>query len=164
MRYFALLTLLSLLWIGCGNNISAPTIPASPVTPSTIAATGLKSEENEFLKLINALRSESGLQSLTIDAALQAAADHHSAYMVSFGTLSHFEPSPNSSSYDRILNEGGDFNFTGENVALNSGDAATTFDAWYSSPGHRENMLSEQFQYIGISQKGSYWTTDFAGK
>jgi uncharacterized protein YkwD len=129
----------------------------------TTSVTNLTADESEFLNLINALRSESGFKPLLEDTSLQVASDNHTTYMVVNAILTHDEPAPNLSSGDRIANSGGNFSYSGENIAVGAIDAASVFEMWSGSPGHLANMLSPNYEFIGITSKGGYWTTDFGG-
>jgi uncharacterized protein YkwD len=137
-------------------------LPGSNGSPAS-KSDSLSGPENEFLARINGLRAQYDLPLLQISPALQAAARNHSEYMNSNGFLSHSEPSPNLSSGDRIRNAGGDFDVTGENIAYGSDSAERTYLQWFNSTGHLHNMLSVNYQYIGIARAGLYWTTDFGG-
>lgn len=157
MKYLSVLFILGLLVSGCGSRISVP-------TDGSAEKSALSTNENQFLNLLNALRKEQGLTPLTVDPTLQATAAHHSSYMASKKILTHAEPSPNVSSSDRISNLGGSCSYSGENVAFGSTDAASLFDQWYGSSAHRANMLSNHFQFIGVSGNRGYWTADFGGE
>jgi uncharacterized protein YkwD len=156
--------LVLLLWMGCGGNAPSSNAPTSKIeADSSQTGVQLSSGEKEFLNLLNALRAESGVNPLVLDQTLLAASAHHSLYMASKSTLTHSEPKPNASAEDRIMNLGGSFSFSGENIALGATDGTSLFDQWYSSPAHRDNMLSEKYQFIGISDNEGYWTADFGG-
>ena len=66
----------------------------------------------------------------------------------------------------------GSYNVIGENIAMGYGSgttAGTLHVAWMNSSGHRENMLSPQFDSVGIgvfcAADGSMWaTTSFADR
>jgi uncharacterized protein YkwD len=136
-------------------------VVSSPVTGSVLAT--LSEEELNFLVQINALRAQNGDAPLAVDPILQQTARAHSIYMANLDFLTHDEPDPNLTSWDRIHNAGGDFNLTGENIACGNTDAAATYLQWLNSPEHLENMLLPTFQFIGIAVSGDYWTTDFSG-
>ena len=163
VKIYGLLLIIVAFWTGCGG--SAPTSGAAAQIESNYTKTGvqLSTQENEFLNMLNALRTESGLNPLTLDPTLFTAAAHHSSYMSSKAVLTHAEPKPNTTSAVRIANLGGLFSYSGENVAVGSATGSELFDQWYQSPGHREIMMSEKYQFIGISGKGKYWTADFGG-
>ena len=70
------------------------------------------------------------------------------------------------SPWDRMAAAGYDYNtFKGENIAKGYSTAQSVFDGWRNSEGHNENMLSSNFNAIGIGyvSNGHYWTTDFGG-
>jgi len=149
---------------GCGGNPFA--LPFDPNKLPAISPEGnvFSSEEAVFLPLINNLRAQNGLAPLSIDPGLQSAAVAHSAEMDSTDTLAH----ASSSAYT------GSFSASGENIACGNESAADTFQQWKNSPGHLANMLSANYQFIGIGRAGTdaevsekncpwYWTTDFGG-
>jgi uncharacterized protein YkwD len=167
MKFCKIMLILGFVLSGCSAGISPPnssiSSSGSSGASSASAQNQLNAQESEFLQLINTLREQSGVAALAIDPTLESSASLHDAYMESNSTLTHSEPSPNVSSGDRIANSGGNFSFTGENIAEGNTDAASTFAQWYASPDHLANMISANYQYIGISQNGIYWTTDFGG-
>jgi uncharacterized protein YkwD len=167
MKFCRILLILGFVLSGCSAGINQPnsSIPSSSSNGanSASAQNQLNPHENELLQLINTLREQSGVGPLAVDPTLQSSASLHSGYMESNSTLTHSEPAPNVSSGERIANSGGNFSFTGENIADGNIDAASTFNQWYASPDHLANMISPSYQFIGISQNGIYWTTDFGG-
>jgi serralysin len=120
--------------------------------------------ETYFLELVNATRAEAGLPALTFDEELLNAADDHSAWMDATDTLSHTGAN-GSSPEDRIAEAGYEATHTGENIWYYAGTdeetgqtaaATTTFvnksHQWFlNSPGHYQNVVSSDFQEIGIS-------------
>ena len=150
---------------GCGNNDPfALNLDPNKLTPINPAANVATSDDAAFLVLINELRVQNGVGTLTINSSLQSAATAHSAEMDSTDTLAH----ANASAYDAP------FNASGENIACGNKSAVDTFNQWKNSPGHLANMLSPNYQFIGIARAGTdaevsqkncpwYWTTDFGG-
>ena len=62
-----------------------------------------------------------------------------------------------------------EFNTFGENLARYFISARDVVDAWIASPTHRDNMLKEHFEYIGIGIKSDskgnlYFSNLFSGK
>lgn len=129
------------------------------------------SQEAKFLALINAYRKANGLGSLKLSRTLGAAADHHSVDMARNNYFSH--TLLNGSSWSQNIRDHG-YSASGtmaENIAAGNSSAQATFDQWRRSSGHNRNMLSPNFQAIGIgrsrnsnSRYGWYWTTTFGGK
>ena len=55
----------------------------------------------------------------------------------------------------------------GENIAGNYASPSAVVNAWMNSSGHRANILSESYNYIGVGYAYSggdiYWAQLFAG-
>ena len=166
--------LIAMFLTACGPGfktlVENQNLPVSDVEKAAL----LNAPEAEFLSRVNALRAEYDLPLLEIHPVLQGAARRHSAYMNGLDLLTHSQPSPNQSSSARILNAGGHFEVTGENIACGNASAEAVFNQWFNSTAHLRNMISVNYRYIGIAREGSsaeakyqncpyYWTTDFAG-
>jgi uncharacterized protein YkwD len=135
----------------------------------------LSSEEQNALDQINQLRSKNGLSALQVDSSLQAAARHHSAFMLYYKALEHEESGANELFYNRIQRAGGRFSTSLENIECGSPDATATILSWSQSPDHRQAMLDPAVQSIGIAREGDghslpgecpyayFWTADFGG-
>jgi uncharacterized protein YkwD len=120
--------------------------------------------ESELYRLTNEERAKAGLPPLEKDDRLAQAALEHAQVMVQHGQLAHqFSGEP--SVRDRIASTNLHFDRSGENVAYddNAGDANQGF---MKSPPHRANILSPDYNSIGIAavQKGDllYVVEDFA--
>ncbi len=118
--------------------------------PFTVSS-GLKESPNDeakMLQLVNQARSEHGLAPLKNDSGLQQVARAHSREMLELGYFAHVSPLHGSPT-DRLVAAGTTFNVAGENIAY-----APTVDiaerGLMRSPGHRANILSDQFTRIGI--------------
>ena len=111
----------------------------------------------EVLDILNEKRREMGLFELTMDARLLDAAMRRS--MESAVIFSHSRPD-NTVYYslDREM-------IWGENIAAGRDTSYGTFEQWWNSPGHRKNMLSEEFKSIGIGcvqiNGIYYWSQEF---
>lgn len=144
---------------------------------NTIAAlengnTTLSSAEIEHINLVNDARKASSTHSLKISPALCAAAKIRA--QEALHRFSHTRP--NGSDCQTILNEVGlaDYNGTdydgnsqiqnlvmGENLTMRykpSLPASDAFDNFMNSPAHKDNLLSSDYQYIGIGyySNGTY--------
>jgi hypothetical protein len=134
------------------------------------AAFAYDNEELAFLTLINNYRASNGLPSLTMSNSLYNSSEDHSWDMAARNFFSH-TGSNGSSPWDRIRAAGYTYNtYLGENIAAGYVDAQSVFTAWRNSPSHNANMLSANFNAIGVgrvygsgSTYGWYWTTDFGG-
>lgn len=105
--------------------------------------------ENELLKMANADRARAGLKPLKMDDSLVRAARLHAAQMASQHQLSHqFSGEP--ALVDRIATTSMlHLQRAGENVAMAS-TAEDAHQALMSSPPHRDNLLSPNFNVAGF--------------
>lgn len=128
--------------------------------------------EKELLGYINAERKKKGMVPLEWDEELAQASRYHS---YDLGTQNYF----NHSTYDRkngkLVKIGGTFDrikkfynksfVNSENIAAGNESPKATYDQWFNSPGHYENMFNPSSRKIGIgvyyvedSPFGHYWS------
>jgi uncharacterized protein YkwD len=125
------------------------------------------SDERTVWTLTNQERTENGLSGLSLNGDLVASARAHSADMAAQNYFSH-TALDGSSPGDRIAATGYIANSWGENIAAGYTTPDTVMDGWMTSPGHRANILSENYcdigvgyAYAGDSIYGHYWTQNF---
>lgn len=126
--------------------------------------------EMEMFSLINDFRAGRGLDPLELSEPLGAAATHKSEEMAREAYLSHVSPDE-VTPRELIAAHGYEHNTaTGENIAAGQESAGATFAQWRDSPSHRELMLDEEFEAIGIARAYNvetdydwYWTAEFGG-
>lgn len=125
-------------------------------------------EERAFLELINDYRRKNGVGQLSLNDKLGAAAEHHSRDMAKKSYFSH--KLANGDSAEQNIRRFGytDYRFVGENIFAGDKRATKAMAAWKKSREHNRNMLSKDFDEIGIgraygkkSKYGWYWTTTF---
>jgi hypothetical protein len=103
--------------------------------------------------------------------ALNLAAQKHNDNMVRFNFFSHTGQDGSTPS-SRVRAEGLNVG-AGENIAAGVASAEGTFDQWWNSSGHRENMENCNYTHIGIgytaresvninASYSHYWTNVFA--
>jgi hypothetical protein len=116
--------------------------------------------ERLMLELINAERTSLGLNAVTLELTLNESSENHSTWMLEEDIFSHTGVNGTRAS-DRMVDAGFTFSGSwawGENVAWQSirgpagleDDVADLHTALMNSPGHRANILSTNFDYIGI--------------
>ncbi len=128
--------------------------------------------------LINQERAKRGLKPFDNNKRLQKAAQRHNDRMVGTGCFDH-ECNGESDLGKRLESVGylgGGLSrwAYGENIAWGSGDYSTPeaiVAAWMNSPGHKANILSNDYRDIGIGfsrgtpddgrASGAIYTTDF---
>jgi uncharacterized protein YkwD len=149
--FWALITVIS-LHLAAGGAPSHPAPDKTPanslVVPSDSSTSDLQAER-QLLEMANAERAHAGLAPLKMDDSLVRAARAHAAEMASQNQLSHqFSGEPSlpqrlaASSTLRLEREG-------ENVAM-AGNADQAHQALMSSPPHRDNLLSPNFNVAGF--------------
>jgi len=104
--------------------------------------------EQEMFQLVNTERAKAGVQLLSFDDSLRAVAREHSDDMFKRGYFSHYTPD-GISPFDRMQKAGIEFNFAGENLAL-APSTDLAMQGLMASPGHRKNILSPNFNKIGV--------------
>jgi uncharacterized protein YkwD len=126
-----------------------PPAPSEPPAPPT----GLEEFEAEVLRLTNAFRAQNGLSPLEADPRLNEAAEDWSRTMALDDFFEHSSPR-------QVEEQGYDWRNWGENIAAGQQTPESVVNAWINSPGHRANMLSDNFQDIGI---GHYYLENDTG-
>ena len=147
-------------WITFGDARTYAFSPTS-VAPTCAAGERANAAARDFYDRLNAERAARGRPALAWDPALANYASAWSQNMAANG----FRHSTISNMWGI-----GSYNVIGENIAMGYGSgttAGTLHVAWMNSSGHRENMLSPQFDSVGIgvfcAADGSMWaTTSFA--
>lgn len=104
--------------------------------------------EQQMLRMVNKERTKAGVKPLVFNAKLRDLSRDYSRDMFARGYFSHYNPE-GESPFMRMENYGISFLAAGENLAL----APTTelaMQGLMDSPGHRANILSENFGRVGI--------------
>lgn len=104
--------------------------------------------EQAMLELINSERVNNGSLSLKWDEALAQIAGLHSQDMFLKGYFSHFSPE-GSDVGDRLLGNGIQYSYAGENLAL-APNVQRAHVGLMNSEGHRRNILDPAFRNVGI--------------
>lgn len=126
---------------------------------------------SEVLRLTNLFRQQNGLQPLTLNSQLTAAAQTHSQNMGNLDFFSH-TGADGSSSGQRVSASGYRWSAVGENIAAGYATPDAVVNGWINSPGHRANILNANYRDIGIgyfylaNDTGrvnwqTYWTQNF---
>lgn len=118
--------------------------------------------EKEVVRLVNKIRSENGLSSLTMDWQLSRVARYKSRDMHDKGYFSHTSPTYGDP-FEMMKSFGISYTAAGENIAKGQRTPQAVVDAWMSSSGHRANILNRSYTKIGVGYvaDGNYWTQMF---
>ncbi|WP_293647896.1 CAP domain-containing protein [Thiolapillus sp.] len=101
----------------------------------------------QVVELVNQERWDNGqLAPLKKNSALDAAAMAHSRGMAYRDFFDHCDLDNKTTPWDRMRQAGYSFHAAGENIAAGQGDPADVMN----SPGHRANILSNNFREMGV--------------
>lgn len=123
---------------------------------------------SELLALTNRARREAGIEPLKFSYQLGQAAQGYAEDLATYNFFSHVGPD-GSTMLTRIEATGYDFVAAGENIAAGQRTAASVFEGWMNSPGHRANILKSDYTEVGFgrfdapgsSDYGQYWVQNF---
>ena len=125
---------------------------------------GVLSFEAEVVRLVNAIRRESGLGELGLNWELSRVARYKSQDMADNFYFSHTSPTYGSP-FDMIQAFGLTYRTVGENIAYGYPTPQAVVNSWMNSEGHRKNILNPSFTQIGVGyvSQGNHWTQMFIG-
>lgn len=104
--------------------------------------------EQKMFTLLNQERQKAGLKPLVWDTRLRDVGRAHSLDMFERKYFSHFSPGGKDVG-DRLREADIEFFVAGENLAL-APDVIRAHEGLMNSPGHRRNILTAEFEKIGI--------------
>lgn len=117
----------------------------SPLNASLSYAIGA----DTILTMTNQTREQNGKDALTPNSLLMSAAQSKAEHMVANKYFAHFSPD-GKTPWDFFKEAGYTYKVAGENLAITNEDDQAVISGWMNSPTHRENLLSEEYQNIGI--------------
>lgn len=153
-----------------GQTESEISIKIKNAETSQAATTSAKkiadSEIADLLTFVNDERKAEGLAALKSDVQLTQAAQARAKELAQ--SFSHIRP--NSASFSTAIPSDYEYKAVGENIAsgtaVASYNASNVFGRWMNSPLHKENMMNEQYNRIGmayVDENGMrYWVQIFA--
>ncbi len=137
-----------------GQTINIPTVDTS-----------VMAFEQEVIRLVNEIRVQNGLKTLTYDWELSRVARIKSQDMKDNRYFSHNSP-VYGTPFQMIKNFGISYRSAGENIAKGYATPQAVVNGWMNSSGHRANILNSNFTHIGVGYVagGNYWTQMFIRK
>lgn len=120
--------------------------------------------ESEVIRLVNEIRAENGLKTLSANWELSRVARYKSEDMVRNRYFSHTSPTYGTP-FQMIRAFGLSYRSAGENIAYGQRTPAAVVETWMNSSGHRANILNASYTQIGVGYcaSGNYWTQMFIG-
>ena len=111
---------------------------------------------NVLIDLANSDRQKNNLGGLAPNSLLEQAALLKAQDMAAKGYFAHTSPD-GAKPWAWLDKVGYSYLTAGENLAINFSDSADIENAWMASPGHRANILNNNFTEIGIAAaEGTY--------
>lgn len=126
-----------------------PIVPAAVAQASDINASSL-------IELTNQARTESGLKPLSPNHKLTQAAYRKAHDILEQGYFAHTNPS-GKPFYQWIEEEGYNYLYAGENLAVDFSSNEGVAAAWLASPSHRANIVNENYTEIGLVALRGAW-------
>ncbi|NLM47455.1 MAG: copper amine oxidase [Epulopiscium sp.] len=103
----------------------------------------------QIFDLTNAVRVRNGLKALTWDEQAAKSSYLHSKDMAENNFFDH-DNLKGEDPFDRMKKQGIHFMIAGENIAGGQTNAIYAHEGWMNSKGHRENILFENFERLGV--------------
>ena len=117
----------------------------------------------QVVQLVNEEREKVGLNPVTIDDGVTAAANVRAKETKT--SFSHTRPD-GTSCFTALKEQNVNYRGAGENIAWGQKTPEAVMEAWMNSSGHRANILNEKFTKIGVglyqdSNGRNYWAQMF---
>lgn len=161
----AVALVLGIAMIGVGGASTAAA--ATRIARTTESA----SAQSDLVGLVNAYRASNGLQTVSYDGALTAAATWMAGDMAAKNYIGHVS-SDGRSPTQRMSSFGypATSMYTGEDLAAGYATAGAALAGWQASPAHNAVLLNPNYNAIGVglvynasSTYKWYWAADFGG-
>lgn len=124
-------------------------------TPASTSSLNSSSFISEVVRLVNIERAKENLSPLSESSELDGAANIRANEIIT--KFAHQRP--DGREWYTVLSESGiSYNASGENIAAGQKTPAEVVEGWMNSPGHRANIMSKNFNKIGVGYVtgGSY--------
>jgi uncharacterized protein YkwD len=117
--------------------------------------------------VLNRYRNSHGLRPLQLEIGLMRSAIWKAQHMAHFFYFGHSDPAPPvNRGVPQRLAACGFVSSGSENIAYGYDTADQVMRAWLRSPGHRRNIESRSWRYLGVGvavsrRGGTFWAQDF---
>lgn len=119
--------------------------------------------ERQIFDVTNVFRHRHNLPQVELDELVSEVAYLHSKDMHDQQYFSH-ESKDGKGLKERIEAKNIYYLGAGENIAAQHSDALAAVQGWLNSKGHRETMLNDQYNYLGVGVYRLYYTQNFIFK
>ena len=118
----------------------------------------IPAENKNLLTLMNEARAQAGAPPLVFNDSLKESAKKKACQMRDDNLLAH-EDREGRTSWHYFDEAGIYWEYKGENLGINILGDKVAFDAWMSSPEHRNNILDLKFNHVGW-----YWCDEYVAQ
>lgn len=136
------------------------TLPTSPELSDIDWERVERGMEEQIFDLTNMYRETHGIPALQFERELSEVALLHSKDMFEQQYFSH-QSLDGRGLKERIEEKDLYYLAAGENIAAQHLDAPAATEGWLNSEGHRETLLSEQYNFLGVGVYRLYYTQNF---
>lgn len=141
----------------------APQVTSAVQTTAAPAPSAVKGFESEMLELCNQQRRANGKVDLALNSTLCANASVRAEEISRDNCFSHTRPD-GTMCFTAVTV---DYMTCGENIAYGTRTVSATVTAWMNSPGHKANILADDFTQAGFGcyevNGVRYWVQLFIG-
>lgn len=116
----------------------------------TATAESPDSAEQAIVDAMNRERARHGLRPLRLERRLSLAAHDRAEDMFAKRYFNHVSPD-GINPFTWVTRRGYRYSTIGENLALGLRSSDSIVDGWMRSPGHRQNILTRDFDEVGIA-------------
>lgn len=117
----------------------------------------------QIFDLTNVIRSHHNVDQLIWDENISTVAYNHSKDMSENNYFSHYRQD-GTGLKERLGEENIYYLSAGENIAAQHSDAAAAVHGWLNSKSHRDALLNDEFNYLGVGVYRLYYTQNFIYK
>lgn len=135
-------------------------IPASLSKAPTTSIIPVSNFAIKVAELVNVERAKRGLGALNFDGRLTVVAQDKAQDMLRNKYFSHTSPNYGSP-FEMIKKYGIRYSYAGENIARGQESPEEVMADWMASSGHRSNILSANFDTIGVGHTQGIWVQMF---
>lgn len=104
----------------------------------------------KIIELTNQSRTGTGEKALAVNSKLSRAAQAKADDMIANNYFSHTSPA-GATPWSWMQKESYDYNYAGENLAMDFQTTAKMEEAWMASPTHRANILNGKYSEMGTA-------------
>ncbi|MCD8509397.1 MAG: CAP domain-containing protein [Bacillus sp. (in: Bacteria)] len=138
-------------------------LPASPAVSPDMKREAEKGMARQIFEITNVIRARHQLSPLDWDDESAGVALGHSKDMFENHYFSHTSPTRGELSH-RFQRFNIPYRMIGENIAAKQVTSFAAVEGWLNSPGHRVNLLHQDFTHLGVGVYGDCYTQNFLTK